>query len=129
MPYLIRLFCRTWYPSSRRRHAARYDEALRDSCVTPPPIDAQCHHVYHQYTIRSRRRDALQRHLADAGIASKIFYPIPLQRQPCFEHLGCEAGAFEVAEQAAKEVLSLPIFPEMTREQQDHVIETIRGLG
>lgn len=115
----------TKWNQARRRHAARYDEALRESWATPPPVHKQCRHVYHQYTIRSPQRDALRSYLADAGIASAIYYPIPLHRQPVFSDLGCPRGAFPVAERAADQVLSLPVFPEMTEAQQDHVIETI----
>jgi len=114
---------------ARRRHAARYDDALRDTCVTPPPVHEDCRHVYHQYTVRCPRRDALQAHLAAANIDSKIFYPIPLHLQPCFRDLGYHKGAFPVAERAADEVLSLPIFPEMTSQQQEHVIEAVRQFA
>jgi dTDP-4-amino-4,6-dideoxygalactose transaminase len=118
----------TAWNDARRRHAARYDEALKGTSVTPPPIDPQGHHVYHQYTIRCRRREQVQSALTEAGIGNKIFYPTPLHRQPCFADLGYKTGAFPVAEQAAAEVLSIPVYPEMTAEQQDHVIETIRSV-
>jgi len=114
---------------ARRGHAARYDEALRESCVRPPAVDGRCRPVYHQYTVRSPKRDPLRAHLADAGIGSAIYYPVPLHLQPAFRHLGYQRGAFAVAERAADEVLSLPIFPEMTAAQQEHVIETIRANG
>ncbi len=114
---------------ARRRHAARYDEALCESCVTPPLTHPHARHVYHQYTVRSSRRDELRSHLAEAGIASKIFYPIPLHMQPCFSYLGYKKGAFPVAERAAREVLSLPVSPELTDSQQDYVIDTILRLG
>ena len=113
----------------RRELAARYDEALGDGCVTTPVVRDDCGHVYHQYTIRSRQRDALRKHLADAGIGTGIYYPLPLHRQPCFAYLGCPADAFPVADRASREVLSLPIFPGLTADQQGHVIESTRAFG
>ncbi len=110
----------------RRRNAARYDAALRGSVVTPPPVDSRCKHVYHQYTVRCAKRDELRKYLSDAGVSCAVFYPTPLHLQPCFRDLGYKSGMLPVAEQAAKEVLSLPIFPEMTEEQQNYVIETIK---
>lgn len=113
----------------RRTNAARYDAALRDSAVTPPPVDPRCKHVYHQYTVRCPRRDQLRTHLAEAGVSCAVFYPTPLHLQPCFRELGYKPGSLPVAERAGREVLSLPIFPEMTEGQQNHVIETIKSFG
>lgn len=110
----------------RRRAAARYDEGLRGTGVVTPAVRPECEHVYHQYTIRSRYRDALRACLADAGVATGVYYPIPLHLQPCFRHLGYQRGDLPVSEEAAERVLSLPIFASMTPDQQDHVIETIR---
>ncbi len=115
----------TQWTQARRRHAARYAEQLEGTSVTLPITHEACEHVYHQYTIRSPRRDALQAHLAEANVSSGVYYPLPLHLQPCFSHLNGQEGACPVAERAAKEVLSLPIFPEMTEQQQQHVIETI----
>ena len=114
------------WTAARQRHAARYDRELADASVVLPVSLAECGHVYHQYTIRSRRRDALQSFLAGAGVGSGVYYPLPLHLQPCFEYLGYAKGACPVAEQAAGEVLSLPIYSEMSDEQQGHVIESIR---
>jgi dTDP-4-amino-4,6-dideoxygalactose transaminase len=115
--------------AGRARNAARYDEALRGASVITPPKDPNCGHIYHQYTIRSPRREELRLKLTEAGVGAKIFYPIPLHMQPCYRSLGYKAGDFPVAEKAAQEVLSLPVFPEMTAEQQNHVIETIRQFA
>jgi dTDP-4-amino-4,6-dideoxygalactose transaminase len=112
----------------RRKNAARYDEGLAGSSVVTPPVEACCHHVYHQYTIRSPRRNALREHLTANEIASGVYYPLPLHLQPCFAYLGRRRGELPVAERASEEVLSLPIFPEMSRAQQDFVIETIRAF-
>lgn len=113
----------------RRANAACYDEALRGSIITPPPVDPRCKHVYHQYTVRCAKRDQLRTYLSDAGVSCAVFYPTPLHLQPCFRDLGYKPGALPVAEQAAKEVLSLPIFPEMTEEQRDYVIETLKAFA
>ncbi len=114
------------WTAARRVRAARYDRELQGTAVRLPLVDPRCEHVYHQYTLRCERRDALQKHLADAGVGAAIFYPLPLHLQPCFATLGYQEGACPVAERVAKEVLSLPIVPEMTEAQQSHVIETIR---
>lgn len=111
--------------SRRRENAARYDEAFKNSVVIPPKVMPDCTHVYHQYTVRCSKRDALKAHLADAGVACAVFYPIPLHLQKAFDGLGYKSGSMPVAEKAAAEVLSLPIFPEMTRDQQDYVIESV----
>jgi len=114
---------------ARRRNADRYDQGLRNAGVVTPVAESCCHHVYHQYTIRSPRRNALREHLKSAQIDTGIYYPLPLHLQPCFAHLGYHEGDFPVAEQAAEEVLSLPVFPEMTPAQQEHVIERIRAFA
>lgn len=112
----------------RRRNASQYDSGLKGATVVTPPAEECSYHVYHQYTIRSPRRDALRDHLKSAGVDSGVYYPLPLHLQPCFAYLGYKKGALPVAEKASQEVLSLPIFPEMTQEQQDHVIATIRAF-
>jgi dTDP-4-amino-4,6-dideoxygalactose transaminase len=80
--------------------------------------------IFNQYTLRigSGRRDALQAFLKERGIGSSIYYPLPLHLQPCFAYLGYKAGQCPESERAAKEVLSLPIYPELTRAQLDEVV-------
>ncbi len=114
------------WTKARQQHAARYGQELAETSLELPVTRADCEHVYHQYTVRTRRRDALQRFLGDAGVGSGVYYPLPLHLQPCFAYLKYGPGACPVAEQAAGEVLSLPIYPEMSREQQDHVIQTLK---
>ena len=109
----------------RRRNAARYDAALNGHAITAPSVDPRCRHIYHQYTVRCPQRDMLQKHLAEAGVGSAVYYPLCLHQQPCFADLGYKEGDCPVAEQAAREVLSLPISPELTTAEQDHVIAAL----
>ncbi len=119
------------WAEGRREHAAHYGEAFAscglDQQLKVPGVAAGCHSVWNQYTVRVRdgRRDALQQHLAERQIGSAIYYPIPLHLQECFSELGYERGSLPVTEQAAEEVLSLPVFAELTREEQQSVVESL----
>ncbi len=114
------------WSAARRGHAETYTEALRGlDGVEPPAVDPANEHIYHQYTIRAARRDALKRHLADRGIGSAIYYPKALHLQPCFAQLGYEEGSLPQAERACGEVLALPVYPELAPEQRDAVIDAI----
>ena len=113
------------WSEARRRNAARYTAAFQGSAVRPPVTDAANEHIYNQYTIRAPKRDALQAHLKESGIGSAIYYPLPLHLQPCFSYLGYKPGSMPVSEKAAGEVLSLPVYPELTAVQQDSVIDTV----
>ena len=104
--------------TEKRRQVARwYTEALDQESVRVPKERPGCRHVYHVYVVRSDDRDGLRDALTQAGIQTGIHYPIPVHLQPAHADLGHGAGDFPVAETVAREVLSLPIFPEMTREQ------------
>jgi dTDP-4-amino-4,6-dideoxygalactose transaminase len=83
-------------------------------------------HVYHQFAIRVPERDAVQRRLLDLGVRTAIYYPIPLHLQPMYRQLGYRAGDFPEAERAAREVLCLPIYPELTDAQVDEVVEACK---
>ena len=96
------------------------------SGVIPPTTDARNEHVHNQYTIRVSRRDELRAFLAERGVGSAVYYPRPLHLQQCFAHLGYSEGRFPESELASTEVLSLPVYPEMSSEQQDYVIEMVR---
>jgi dTDP-4-amino-4,6-dideoxygalactose transaminase len=119
---------------ARRVRAAEYDRLLtgaglvsRDESapVTLPWRDPKARHVFHQYVVRVERRDELRAFLGDRGIGSEIYYPIPLHMQSCFAHLGYREGDFPEAERAAREVLALPMFPELRREEQEYVVAAI----
>jgi len=115
------------WSAKRREHAAYYTQALAGlGAVRPPVVAPGNEHIFHQYTLRVDRRDALQAHLKSKGIGSAIYYPVPLHRQPCFADLGYAAGSMPQSEQAATQVLSLPIFPELTRAQIDYVVAAIQ---
>ena len=111
---------------ARRSNAAEYSRLLEQvPGVMPPHEPDGCEHVYHQYTIRCERRDALQQHLAARKIGSTVYYPYPLHLQPLYAHLGHKAGDFPHAERAAQEVLSLPMYPELRKDQIARVVEAI----
>lgn len=112
----------------RRFLADRYGRALEDLPVSTPFEPPTREHVYSNYTIRVRSggRDPVQHHLRAMEIETRVYYPVPLHLQPAYKGLGLKKGQFPVSEAAAAEVLSLPIYPEMTNAQQDEVIAAIR---
>ncbi|GAB1341096.1 DegT/DnrJ/EryC1/StrS family aminotransferase [Gemmatimonas sp.] len=117
------------WSAARRRNAAYYDAAFADVAeLVTPWVDPLNTSIYNQYTIRVPRRDALQAHLKERGIGSNVYYPLPLHLQPCFAYLGYVEGQCPEAEKAAKEVLSLPVFPELTTAQLDEVISAVRAF-
>ena len=87
---------------------------------------ARCpYHVYHQFVIRVPDRDVIRAHLANRGIGTEVYYPVPFHRQPFFAHLGYSCEAFPNADTAAREVLALPIYRELTSDRQQHVIDSL----
>jgi dTDP-4-amino-4,6-dideoxygalactose transaminase len=123
LPYLQQ------WNAARRANAARYRQLFREAglegIVQLPEELPDRGHTYHQYVVRLPQRDALREYLAQAGIGSEVYYPIPLHLQACFRHLGYRPGDFPEAEKAAAEVLALPIFPELTAEEQEQVVAAI----
>ncbi len=123
---------------ARRERAARYDQLFAAAGIAStggpaenaapiqlPQTSTQAYHVFHQYVVRAYRRDELREFLTARKIGTEIYYPIPLHLQPCFVYLGYREGDFPQAERAAKEVLALPIFPELTEEEQRWVVKSI----
>src|SRR5829696_1638744 len=116
LPYL------SGWTEARKQNAARYTAAFTGhSDVCPPRVDPANDHIFHQYTLQVARRDQLLAHLKSKGIGHAVYYPLALHLQPCFAHLGYQPGSLPVAEAAMKSVVSLPIYPELTREQQNTV--------
>jgi len=113
----------------RRRNAARYDALFRaaqlDEILTLPYEPANRYHIFNQYVIRAPKRDALRAHLDAHGIGHEVYYPVPFHLQECFAGLGYRRGDFPEAESAAAEVLALPIYSELTEDQQAHVVRVI----
>jgi len=113
------------WSEQRRQNAALYDGLFAGSVVKTPKIDANNVSIFHQYTIRVPDRNKLRRFLAGNGVSSAVFYPRPLHLQQCFAYLGYKQGDFPVAERLSAEVLSLPVYPELTKEQIEYVARTI----
>ena len=117
------------WTEARRRNVDRYRELFEENGlerkVVRPSAPEYSRHVFNQYTIRVEKRDALRQHLQENGIPSEIYYPFPLHLQKAFSFLGYKPGSMPHAEAACNEVLSLPIFAEMTGEQQTAVVEEI----
>ena len=109
----------------RKQRADDYRRLLADTPVTPPVELPKRRHVYHLYVIRAPRRDELMKDLAEHRIGCRVYYPKPLHLQECFRDLGYRQGDFPVAEQACREVLALPLYPELKPEDQQRVAEAI----
>ncbi len=122
------------WSDARARNAARYDEMLRAAGLVErgllrlPQVLPGARHVYNQYTLRVERRDELAEALKAQGIGSAVYYPEPLHLQPCFASLGYGPGDFPEAERACREVLSLPVYPELSAEQMAHVVASIAAF-
>jgi dTDP-4-amino-4,6-dideoxygalactose transaminase len=116
----------TW-TDARRNHAARYARGLAGLAdVKLPQEMPYARHVYHLYVIRTPERDRLQKFLGDRGIATGLHYPVPLHLQQVFSELGYKEGDLPVAEALSKEILSLPMFAELTDDQIDYTCTAIR---
>ncbi len=120
------------WTEGRRVNARRYVSLFRDSyvgdLVTVPVEPEGRRHIYNQFVIRCRERNALKQHLDAEGIGNEVYYPVPFHLQPCFKDLGYPRGAFPEAERAADESLAIPIYGELTREQQETVVGAIAGF-
>lgn len=123
---LVKLDRLTEYETNRRAHAEKYTRAFADCPeLTVPIVHPSCYHVFNQYTLRVPDRDAFKQYLTDKNIGSDVYYPVCLHRQKCFKELGYTDADLPVSQQAAAEVISIPVYPELSEEQQQYVIATI----
>jgi dTDP-4-amino-4,6-dideoxygalactose transaminase len=114
----------------RGERAALYDALLQDTTgVVRPTVREGCIHVYHLYVIKTTERDRLREHLGNMGIITGIHYPVPVYLQPAYGYLGVSKGIYPVTERAAREILSLPMYPELQREDVEHVAGEIKGFA
>jgi len=113
------------WSEARRRNAAFYDEKFAGTIVKTPYISPDCVSIYNQYVIRVPKRDQLFAYLREKGIGCEIYYPHPMHLQECFKYLGYKKNDFPETEKAAREVLAIPIYPELADEMKDYVAETI----
>ena len=121
----------SWH-AGRQRNAAYYDEALRRTpatarVVTPTACPGQ-RHIYNQYVIRVPDRDRLRAYLAECGVGTEVYYPVPLHMQQCFAYLGYRPEDCPESERAARETLALPIYPELSEAQLKHVVESVSAF-
>ena len=124
------------WTEARRRNAQRYDRLFEEAGLTGhihlPTTRGGNRHIFHQYVIRASHRDKLREFLRVRGVGTEVYYPIPLHLQRCFEYLGYREGDLPESERAARETLALPIYPELSQEQQEYVvgqIKTFYGRG
>ena len=122
-----------WH-AARHKHADLYRELFRQAGLVGTvglpevvdPVPGVRSHIYNQFVIRTPRRDALREFLTAQGVGTEVYYPVPFHLQECFRELGYKAGDFPASERAARETLALPVYPELTAEQQAYVVEQIR---
>jgi dTDP-4-amino-4,6-dideoxygalactose transaminase len=116
------------WTQAREQVGLRYREglaSLEGELALPPTLRAGSRHVYHQFVVRTRRREALARHLGDAGVQTRAYYPRPLHQEPCFDGLASTPVPLPRAEEAARASLGLPVYPELGVAAQDHVIASV----
>ena len=120
------------WTAQRQAHAASYQqmfhECALDERLTLPIVASGNSHVYNQFTIRTPQRDELSAYLTHHGIGNRIYYPVPLHLQECYQDLGYHKGDFPVSELLSQEVLSLPIYPELTPDHLQYVVDTIKAF-
>jgi dTDP-4-amino-4,6-dideoxygalactose transaminase len=119
------------WTAARQKNAERYNRLFAESGLKVGghiglPKAAGGRHIYNQYVIRLRQRDALKSHLQEKGVGTEIYYPVPMHLQECFAYLGHKQGEFPESESAAKETLALPIYPELTDAQAQYVVESVQ---
>jgi dTDP-4-amino-4,6-dideoxygalactose transaminase len=120
------------WTAARGRNAARYREAFATLGLSPDtltlPTELPGRHVYNQFVVRAASRDMLKKHLAEGGIGSEVYYPVPMHLQPCFDGWGGKAGQFPVAESAALSTLALPVYPELRADQIQRVVGSVAAF-
>jgi dTDP-4-amino-4,6-dideoxygalactose transaminase len=122
------------WTAARQRNAQQYELMFGDAGLSErvdlPLVRAGARHIFHQFVIRARdgRRDGLREHLRARGVGTDVYYPVPLHLQECFAYLGYQKGDFPIAEAAAQETLALPVYPELTTEQQDYVVSAVKDF-
>ncbi len=127
---LVKLKYLDQWTAARQANARRYDDLLEPLAahVARPRVMPGFRHIFNQYVIRVKRRDELKKHLADAGVGTEIYYPVPLHVQNCFDYLECTPDDCPEALQAARETIALPIYPELTGEQQRYVADAVAAF-
>lgn len=113
---------------ARRRNAEVYDSHFADMDVVTPYVEDFNYHIYNQYVIRIKHRDNLKEALKEAGVGTEIYYPVPLHLQECYSELGYIEGDLPASEEASRQVLALPVYPELTQEQQEQIVKIIGGF-
>lgn len=113
------------WSAARRRNARLYDARFKDTAVQTPFIHSDCLSIYNQYVVRVPRREEIMAHLKKHEVGCEVYYPVPSHLQECFSYLGYHAGDLPQAERACREVLALPIYPELTHEQIDYVADVV----
>lgn len=121
------------WSAERQKKAQRYNQLFQEAKLQfeliPPFVRTETRHIFHQYVVRvPQHRDAFMKHLDHKGVGTKIYYPIPLHEQECFQYLRYKEGAFPEAERAARETVALPCFPELSEEQQEYVVDAISSF-
>ena len=113
---------------ARRQNAEVYNSLLADVDVVTPYAESSNSHIYNQYVIRVENRDELKAFLKEKGVGTEIYYPVPLHLQECYSELGYRPGDMPVSEEASRQVLALPVYAELAREQQEQIVELIGGF-
>ena len=121
----VKLPCLDEWSDQRAANARRYGEMLAGAKVVTPVAKAYGRHVFNQYTLRAANRDALQKHLTSREIGNAIYYPVPLHLQKCYAGVGYKEGSLPESERASREVISIPVYPELTDEMARYVAESI----
>jgi dTDP-4-amino-4,6-dideoxygalactose transaminase len=113
------------WTEKRREHANIYNQLMKDLPVVTPHAEDYNRHIYNQYTIRVENRDGLQKYLKEKTVGTALYYPLPLHLQECYRDLGYRQGDLPESERAAQQTISIPVYSELTRQQQEYVVEQI----